>query len=118
MATTLVYGPGEVFRFDNPIFNVGGAYDPATGIVTCPISGYYSFSGVFFNANTQHAYMSVRHSGYELIRMTFANDWYHSFHVVIACQESETFYVECDGSFQLVAGPHHIISGHIIRDGL
>ena len=35
-------------RYDNVVWNVGGGYDPSTGIFTAPISGYY-----YVNASVQ-----------------------------------------------------------------
>ena len=35
--------PGDVIVFNEIITNVGNSYDPATGVFTCPDSGYYVF---------------------------------------------------------------------------
>ena len=35
---------GAVIIYENVDVNVGGAYDAATGIFTCPVDGYYMFS--------------------------------------------------------------------------
>ena len=38
-----VVGTGAVVVYENVDVNVGGAYDAATGIFTCPVNGYYMF---------------------------------------------------------------------------
>ena len=36
-------GTGAVVVYENVDVNVGGAYDAAAGIFTCPVNGYYMF---------------------------------------------------------------------------
>ena len=37
-------GGWQRIPYDTVITEVGGAYDPSTGIFTCPVNGYYYFS--------------------------------------------------------------------------
>ena len=35
--------PGDVLIFDTNTTNIGGHYDPLTGVFTCPVDGLYAF---------------------------------------------------------------------------
>ncbi|PVD22302.1 hypothetical protein C0Q70_18111 [Pomacea canaliculata] len=104
-----------VLRFDNPISNVGGGYNAATGQFTAPVSGTYVFnlnalsdSKIWFNICIMHNGQCVA-----LTQLTTAS----SIGVTLELQKGDTVYaLKRDGPGVTMYGVNHTtFSGALIN---
>ena len=108
--------------FDGILFNTGNHYNPTTGVFTCPLSGYYYFSGDLVS-NGGLNYFAL-YKGEEVAYLVGSGESSArvSYHVTLACQKDEQVRVQISPVLQhTIQGsevPSSLFSGHLIRDGL
>ncbi|KAI8775437.1 complement C1q tumor necrosis factor-related protein 7 [Biomphalaria glabrata] len=70
--------PGETLIYNKVITNVGGAYNPSTGIMTCPLSGLYVINVGGLSTPGNLMTLNLYHNGKYLITVHAYDESAHS----------------------------------------
>ena len=68
--TTL--GPRAILKYDHVVTNLGGAYQPTTGIFTAPYDGLYSMSCTLMSHPSNYVHLAMMKNG-QSISLVFSN---------------------------------------------
>ncbi|KAH9504537.1 Complement C1q tumor necrosis factor- protein 2 [Bulinus truncatus] len=117
---------GQNVIFEKVLTNIGGGYDPATGIFTCPVQGLYVFNVGILSTPRSLATINLVHSGRYLISVNAYDDRNHgtgSRTVVVDCQRGDTVYAVAATPAYLFAGTansyeHNIFSGFLVGSSM
>ena len=83
------YDADETVLFDDVLTNIGGAYDAASSVFTCPINGLYLFSMTLHADNDGYAQAGIEKEGQRLVN-AFADK-----HADAATSSSNQALVQC-----------------------
>lgn len=105
---------GENLIFDVTVSNVGSAYDAATSMFTCPVTGVYMFTVTIYGADAQETEAAVRMDGSSLVSTYVSSfGWNTGSNTVFQlCQTGQVVDVICGplGNCQYQASEFHAIN--------
>ena len=110
----------DVIVFNQIQINVGNAYNTATGLFTCPVSGYYVFDVHIQGQKDEIAWVLMYLNGYQ-IGYAYADDEFDnqsaSAYVCVLLKQGDTVEVKSYHSSYLDGGHdrHTTFSGHLVN---
>ncbi|OWF36044.1 complement C1q-like protein 4 [Mizuhopecten yessoensis] len=110
----------QTIVFDHVLTNIGQAYDPATGIFTCPYSGLYEFAAtVVSNGDNKNLDAEIVQGGKRVARLHSTIYGYDQGTqvVIVRCVEGDHVWVRHFGSADTPVLPagYSIFAGHLIH---
>ena len=121
------YINGDVLQFQNSLTNHGNAYDSSTGTFTCPVTGYYFFTGKFTEENgslvSAGLYLDdddeftwvTDISKWSLKVDTLGHEKELTIGGAILCQEGQNVKWRAQRDFALDKGMRNVITGHLLK---
>ena len=116
----LALGPSSTLKFDNVVTNIGGAYDPVTGMFTAPLPGTYAFFVSTMAANGHdYLHLAIDQHGTDLA-LIFAesgNDSYDqgSSLVTTHLDKGQQVWVRQRHGDAVRGGPWTVFTGYLLQ---
>ena len=115
----ITFSPSEVVVFDRAVTNIGQHYNQATGVFTCPISGYYVFDVHIFGQNDKRASVDMRRNGLRIVQ-AWADDKLDyqsaSGYVTVVLKKGDKVAVMSWGTSYMSCGYGRcMFSGHLVN---